>query len=55
MTLLADPFAGTYAARDSSVAWMTIMGIPQQTDGIDQYDNIEAFSGAPADEAWVFS
>ena len=31
------------------------MGIPQQTDGIDQYDNIEAFSGAPADEAWVFS
>lgn len=60
MTMLADPFAGTpyanrIAVRDSSVAWMTLMGIPQQNDGIDKYQNLEDFAQAPADEAWVFA
>lgn len=55
MTFLSDPFAGTVAARDTSVAWLSLMGIPQQTDGVDQYDSLESYSKAPADEAWVFS
>lgn len=51
----ADPFAGTPAARDASVAWMTIMGIPQGGGGVDKYQSLEDYSKAPADEAWVFS
>ena len=43
------------AARDTSVAWMTFMGIPQNTDGIDKYSNAEDFGKAPADEAWVYA
>lgn len=51
----ADPFAGTVAARDASVAWMTFMGIPQGTDGIDQYDRLADFASAPADMSWVYA
>jgi len=52
---LADPYAGTIAARDTSVAWMTFMGIPQQTDGIDTYSRLSDYSNAPADVAWVMA
>ena len=52
---LADPYAGTLAARDTSVAWMTFMGIPQQTDGIDTYSKLADYSDAPADVAWVMA
>lgn len=52
---LADPFAGTMAARDGGVAWMTIMGIPQGRDQIDNYSSLQSLSEAPADEAWVYA
>jgi phage portal protein BeeE len=51
---LADPLAGT-AARDTSVAWMTFMGIPQEGSGIDSYDKLADYSRAPADSAWVMA
>src|ERR1039458_2725893 len=50
---LADPFAGTVAARDTSVAWMSFMGIPAEGQGIDSYDRLDSYSAAPADMAWV--
>ena len=53
---LADPFAGTaLATRDTSVAWMSFMGIPQEGQGIDQYDKLASYSMAPADVAWVYA
>lgn len=52
---LADPYAGTVAARDTSVAWMTFMGIPQEGMGIDTYERLADFSRAPADAAWVMA
>ena len=51
---LADPLAGTPAARDTSVAWMTFMGIPQE-QGIDSYSKLADYSNAPADAGWVFA
>ena len=54
----ADPLAGTgipYATRDGAVAWMTIMGIPQSRDNVDQYDSLAELANAPADEAWVYA
>ena len=52
---LADPMAGTAAARDTSVAWMTFMGIPQEGGGIDSYSKLADYSNAPADVAWVMA
>jgi phage portal protein BeeE len=52
---LADPFAGTAMARDTSVAWMTFMGIPQEGSGINTYDRLADFSRAPADMGWVMA
>ena len=51
----ADPFAGTVATRDGAVAWMTIMGIPQDRDNVDQYRSLQSLASAPADEAWVYA
>ena len=52
---LADPLAGTQAARDTSVAWMTFMGIPQGGMGIDTYERLADYSRAPADAGWVMA
>jgi len=53
---LASPYAGTQAAvRDTSVAWMTFMGIPQEGVGVDTYDRLSDYAKAPADVGWVMA
>lgn len=64
----ANPLAGIYDANGSpiraaqnygsgggAIAWMTLMGVPQGRDGIEQYESLASFATAPADEAWVYA
>ena len=50
------PYGSEYlAVRDGAVAWKSFMGIPQSSDGLEQYASLAALAGAPADEAWVYA
>jgi HK97 family phage portal protein len=40
--------------KDMSGEWLAFMGINQQRDQLQVYENIRAYGRAPADEAWVY-